>query len=198
MYQMFHLYKIYHILYCYVNIFKKIIQNQGICNIMTNEKRNIFCKNQIADSFVTLLKERNIQNISVTDIVQTAQVSRISFYRNFKDKEDILRYYITRETDRWLSQTTDNYLTLTKESIKPYIVFLLNHMYEYREITDILMRDERMYLLEEEFDRRFFERLADISSCWQIVYNIGGVYKLFCYWAKTGYKETPQEIAELV
>ena len=165
---------------------------------MTNEKKNLYCKNQIADGFVELLKDREIQNISITEIVEKAQVSRITFYRNFKDKEDILRYYIVRETDKWLSQTDDNYITLTKESIKPYIIFLLTHMYEYRDFTEILMRDERMYLLEEEFDKRFFYRLSDSSSAWKIVYNVGGVYKLFCYWAKTGYKETPQEVAELV
>ena len=86
---------------------------------MTNEKKNLYCKNQIADSFVELLKDRKIQTVSITEIVEKAQVSRITFYRNFKDKEDILRYYIVRETDKWLSQTEDNYITLTKESIKP-------------------------------------------------------------------------------
>ena len=105
-----------------------MIQKGVFCNIMTNEKRNLFCKNQIADGFVELLRERKIQDISVTDIALKAQVSRISFYRNFKDKEDILRYYIARKTNKWLSATDDNYITLTKESIKPYIVFLLTHM----------------------------------------------------------------------
>ena len=175
-----------------------MIQKGVFCNIMTNEKRNLFCKNQIADGFVELLKNEKIQNISVTDIALKAQVSRISFYRNFRDKEDILRYYIARETDKWLDNTEDNYITLTRESIRPYIIFLFEHMYEYREITDILMRDERMYLLEEEFDKRLFSRMSDTASPWEIVYKIGGVYKLFVYWAKNGYQETPQEVAELV
>lgn len=26
----------------------------------------------------------------------------------------------------------------------------------------------------------------------------GGFYKLFCYWAETGYEKTPEEIAALV
>ena len=94
-----------------------MIQKGVFCNIMTNEKRNLFCKNQIADGFVELLKNEKIQNISVTDIALKAQVSRISFYRNFRDKEDILRYYISRETDKWLDSTEDNYITLTRESI---------------------------------------------------------------------------------
>ena len=35
-------------------------------------------------------------------------------------------------------------------------------------------------------------------NAWEIVYKIGGVYKLYIYWSKNGYKETPQEVAELV
>ncbi len=35
-------------------------------------------------------------------------------------------------------------------------------------------------------------------NAWEIVYKISGVYKLYIYWSKNGYKETPQEVAELV
>ena len=56
------------------------------------------------------------------------------------------------------------------------------------------MKTDKLYLLEEEFDKRLFARLSDTASPWEIVYKIGGVYKLFVDWAKNGYRETPQEI----
>ena len=61
-----------------------------------------------------------------------------------------------------------------------------------------MMRDSRMYLLEAEFDKRFRATLKDVADPWHIAFTIGGFYKLFCYWAETGYKKTPQEIAEYV
>lgn len=155
-------------------------------------------KDRIANAYIKLLEQKKYSDITIVDIVNTAEAGRISFYRNFQNADDILRYYIIRETDKWLTQTDENYLTLTQSDLKPYIVFLLTHMYEYRHITDILMREGKMYLMEEEFDRRFFARLMEHESVWQIVYEVGGIYKLFYYWAKNGYKETPQEIAELV
>ena len=58
------------------------------------------------------------------------------------------------------------------------------------------MKADKMLLLEEEFDRRFFARLGGRANAWEIVYKAGGVYKLFAYWAKNGYRETPREVAE--
>ena len=161
-------------------------------------KRPVTVKDRIAGAFIRLLKKRDYHEITVVDIITEAQSGRVSFYRNFTDKDDVLRYYITSVTDDWLSQTEENYLTLTKESLSPYIVWLFEHMYEHRDFTDILMKTDKLYLLEEEFDKRLFARLSDTASPWEIVYKIGGVYKLFVYWAKNGYKETPQEVAELV
>lgn len=162
------------------------------------KKRPETVKDRIAAAFIRLLKKRDYHEITVVDIITEAQSGRVSFYRNFQDKDDILRYYIETVTDEWLSQTDDNYLTLTRESIQPYIVWLFEHMYKHKDVVNILIKIDKLYLLEEEFDRRFFERLGDTVNAWEIVYKIGGVYKLFVYWAKNGYKETPREIARLV
>lgn len=77
-------------------------------------------------------------------------------------------------------------------------MWLFEHMYEHRNYTDILMKTDKLYLLEEEFHKRLFAQLSDTASPWEIVYQTGGVYNLFVYWAKNGYRETPQEVAALV
>ena len=76
--------------------------------------RNIQVKSDIANAFIELLKCNEFDKISVVDIISKAQVARNSFYRNFENKDDILCYYIGKETDEWLSQTEENYITLTK------------------------------------------------------------------------------------
>lgn len=157
-----------------------------------------FVMNSIADSLAELLMKKAFDEISISEITQAAQVSRNSFYRHFTDKEDILRFYISRETEKWLSETKENYLTLIDKGIREYIVFLLEHMFQYRNFVDILIRDRKMHLLEAEFDKRFRNILSEESNPWQIAFTTGGFYKLFCYWAETGYKKTPREIAEYI
>lgn len=160
--------------------------------------RCIQVKNDIANAFVVLLKDKRFDDIKIVDIISKAQVARNSFYRNFENKEDILRFYIEKATDEWLLKTNENYITLTKNGIKDYIVFLFTHMYEYRDIVKILMKNGKMHLIENEFDKRFFALLSGLYSPWEIAYKIGGVYKLFCYWVGTGYEKTPEEVAECI
>lgn len=65
-------------------------QNGGVCTNMGNQDRNSYVRHAIADATVRLLEERPLDQISVSQIVTAAQVSRNSFYRNYASKEDIL------------------------------------------------------------------------------------------------------------
>ena len=45
-------------------------------------------KQWLVDALVTLMKDETIEDISITEIVQTADLSRRTFYRAFKTKDD--------------------------------------------------------------------------------------------------------------
>ena len=51
-------------------------------------------KEAIAIALVQLMKRKNFEDISVSEIVKIAGVGRSSFYRNFESKKDVLSYYI--------------------------------------------------------------------------------------------------------
>ena len=51
-------------------------------------------KQLIFQTALALFKEKGFENVSVEDIVRTAQVSRGSFYTYFKNKEDLLGNYV--------------------------------------------------------------------------------------------------------
>ncbi len=155
-----------------------------------------YVMDKITCSLIELMNETPIGSISICAIIDNAGVSRNSFYRHFHDKDDILRYYISSETEQWLSKTGINYLNVS--SAQEYVIFLLRHLYEYRNTINLLIRDNKMSLLEEEFDKQFNANLSSVTDPWHIAFTIGGFYKLFCYWAKTGYEKTPEEIAAYI
>ena len=55
-----------------------------------------FLKECIRKAFVTLLKEKKPGDITVTEIAARAGVSRMTYYRNYLDKEDIIREHIAQ------------------------------------------------------------------------------------------------------
>ena len=82
-----------------------------------------YVMDRITHSLIELMNETPIGNISICAVIDNAEVSRNSFYRHFQDKDDILRYYISSETEQWLSRTGISYLNAS--SPQDYIVFLL-------------------------------------------------------------------------
>ena len=57
---------------------------------LSNEKMNQITRESICRAMLLLLKEKDFQDISITELTQRANVSRNGFYRNFATKEDIL------------------------------------------------------------------------------------------------------------
>ena len=57
---------------------------------LSNEKANMITKNSLKDALLHLLLEKSFEKISITEIVKYANVSRVSFYRNYNSKEELL------------------------------------------------------------------------------------------------------------
>ena len=56
-------------------------------------------KQWLVDALVTLMKDEAIEDISITEIVQTADLSRRTFYRAFKTKDDLIDYLCRQLAD---------------------------------------------------------------------------------------------------
>lgn len=74
--------------------------------------------NQILDALQTLLENKNIQTISVSEIAQTAGIGKGSIYYYFPSKEAILEALITRSYEKPL-ETAKNLAKQT--NISPFI-----------------------------------------------------------------------------
>ncbi len=61
---------------------------------MSNQESNAITKECIETALIRLMKKKPFSEITITDIIQTAGVSRSSYYRNYDSKEAILDQYI--------------------------------------------------------------------------------------------------------
>ena len=148
----------------------------------------------ITDTLLSLLKTQMMEEIRIVDLVRLAGVSRNSFYRNFKDKDDVLRHYISEVTDIWYQKANLDFLSYKKDY--QFFIPLLHYLHEHRDLASILIRNGKLILLKEEFDRRAFIRLNGVEDPWYFAYVSGGVFSVYRRWAETGYEKTPEEIAE--
>lgn len=53
-------------------------------------KREALAEAYITEALLILIQKKNYRDISITEICAKAGVTRMSFYRNFRCKEDVL------------------------------------------------------------------------------------------------------------
>lgn len=159
-----------------------------------NSTKNSYVKKQLTDTLIRLLKKKKINEITVDELCKTAGVGRVSFYRNYQSKENILSEYIQNVTEDWIRQNGSLHISIPAS--REYIISLLNHLYDFRGFIDILLKNNLTYLLEKEFDQRISEHLRISENPYSIAYTAGGFFKLFLYWADTGYQLSAEEIAD--
>ncbi len=58
-------------------------------------KREALVGAYITDALLLLMRKKDYKDISITEICEKAGVTRMSFYRNFESKEDILKKWTT-------------------------------------------------------------------------------------------------------
>ena len=99
---------------------------------MNNQEKNTYVRSQILAALLKMMREQTFADISVSALVSTAQVGRASFYRNFTDKEDVLR----QENDRLTAQWKQSYDAVEHTAPNELLVSLLDF---YKERSDFYL-----------------------------------------------------------
>jgi len=79
------------------------------------KRKDVIITDSIIQALFILLKERELSDISVTDLVAKAGVSRSSFYRNFNSFEDVIYSYFMENAQKWWKENEQAFLYGEKE-----------------------------------------------------------------------------------
>ena len=144
---------------------------------------------RITDGLLDLMQEKPFEEITVSDIVQRAEVGRASFYRHFDSKEAVMRHHMARLLKEWGRE----FEAIGKlEELGPS---LLRHFYGHRNFYLLLHRcGMSHYLLEAirnamELDNKSDEDVYPLS-CFA-----GGLYGLVDEWMRRGMAIPPEKLS---
>lgn len=108
------------------------------------DKRSKQSSSLIFNAFKTLLYEKSYSDIRITEVIERAQVSRATFYRNYDTLEDILRYECDQKfidlkeyiTKYYLNQNSERNTHHPLDLLKPFLRF----WYLDSDIVELLIR----------------------------------------------------------
>lgn len=158
------------------------------------ELRSDLSKKYIADALIILMKKKNYSSITIQDIVDKAGLSRMTYYRNFNSKDDIIKFYLESITNEFLSNTN---LSYDPNKFNDYIMILFNHLLSNKELGFILKEANLIYYVKDLFDRFFYNKSNSVKEQYNYYFISGGLYNIYYYWLVSGCKESPEELAEM-
>lgn len=158
-------------------------------------KNNKIVAESITLALIQLMEKKEFHDISITELTKRAGVGRVSFYRNFDDKTDVLRKYLndiqyefmlSREAKRRNSDFTE------------YITELFAHLYNYKDLAHLLLKANMFYLVKEQFDYVYDKLKTTKKEEPALFFLSGGLYNAFYYWVSNDFSGSPEEVAKKI
>ncbi len=162
----------------------------------SNKESNALTRECIESALVLLMKEQSFSEITITDIIRKAGVSRASYYRNYSSKEDILEKFLQKITIEY-----SNALTKYDPSTESFESWL-----------ELLSRTRKLapqfkLLLQAGFGEKILDRFIAqcnksnnesnpdlfITNC----YTAGGIYSVLSQWVLSDMEIADNTIATI-
>ena len=163
---------------------------------MNNAEKNSYVKNQITNTLLEMIKKQPFAQIAVRDLCNEAGVGRASFYRNYETKEDVLTAYIIKQWREYEKQNRLKEYNLDNMiRVQSYFEFC----YSMRPLNDTLIpqKQEGIILKAYEIIMPNLDQ-EESNESFAMSYMAFGLFGVFIKWAKSGYQQTPKEMAEIV
>ena len=159
---------------------------------MSNEGRNAYVIEHITAALLELLREKPIEEISISELCELAGIGRASFYRNFNSKEDILLAYIRKLFQEWTAEGSQS----GNRPLSEFLRSLFSHFEKHRDFYELLNQRKLIYLLKDVIiglsGPKPEQSKEEAYTRAYIAYTLYGWIEV---WFQRGMQETAEEIA---
>ena len=166
----------------------------------TTQEKHDRAKYKLAASIKECMKTTPVDRITVKDIVEGSGLTRQTFYRNFKDKYDLINWYFDKLVLQSFEQIGMGHTV--GESLTQKFAFILNEKVFF---TEAFRSDDRNSLKEHDFElilqfytdliaRKTSQPLDDELHFLLEMYCQGSVY-MTVKWVLGGMKDSPEQMA---
>ncbi|MCK8606785.1 TetR/AcrR family transcriptional regulator [Apilactobacillus ozensis] len=158
-------------------------------------------KNKIVTSMFELLKNKSFDDINVKDICADAGVSRMTYYRNFHSKKDVLAYRF----DSAFTTFVQRLATSHSHNLTDIATIFFELIKEDQTMMEIIIKNNlSMFLLENL--KRYISTLIneevletrEQSSKLLVSLIAGGLTEIIITWTEDGMREPIQSLVIFV
>ncbi|MDD3368601.1 MAG: TetR/AcrR family transcriptional regulator [Lachnospiraceae bacterium] len=155
-------------------------------------------KTYLAQALINLMEKTSIGDISITDITKKAGVSRMSYYRYFGKKEEILESYLDTIIEDYIREV-DSGKAAGQFSDYDHILKSFQFFKQYKDFALCLDRANMSNLLLNRLNGYFSSYVAkptsDFKEKTQLYFYAGALFNTFMQWLENDTKEDEETLA---
>ena len=159
---------------------------------------NILARECIAQALLQLIKEKPLSAITVSELTQRAGVSRMTFYRNYRSKEEIFSLHLRDIFIKYEEEDRQQQLKGIYYD-RAHMLHCFKYWYEYREFFDGLIHcgfgNIFLDYLTQYVQQKWLDETASPKEYYKLSGFAGGFYNIYISGASGGYRESLDEIA---
>ena len=163
---------------------------------------NIQVKQDMYKALLRLMGDKTFSSISVSDITSEANVSRMSFYRNYNAIEDILTEHLVEVVEEYRAKESDTE-SKTVFYEKKYMLRCFRFFYLHREFIDALITAGMGDLFLAKITEYLIQKWIDVEKGTReenlrISAFAGAIYNMYREWSKGDFLELPEDVATIL
>ena len=166
---------------------------------------NIQVKQDMYKALLRLMGDKTFSSISVSDITSEANVSRMSFYRNYNAIEDILTEHLIEVVEEYRAKEAKEPDTGSKTVFyeKKYMLRCFRFFYLHREFIDALITAGMGDLFLAKITEYLIQKWIDVEKGTReeklrISAFAGAIYNMYREWSKGYFLELPEDVATIL
>lgn len=165
---------------------------------MEENNQSKLSKEWIIDALIYLMKRKSFEKITITEITKKAGVARLTFYRHFENKEQVL---IARSQYLFENYFDEIKTNNKKIDIHQALLLCFHYWQQDSEVIALLEKNHLTYLLESSFYTflgKIIENYTNFNTLnsLQKSFIIGGLTHSMIFWISSKSTQAPEEISK--
>lgn len=168
----------------------------GTLRHLSNNEANRITRESICTAFLEIISTKEFHDISISEIVRRAGVSRQSFYRNYNSKEDIVLEIESVMQTELIKKLNDPVYT---ENPKMWYLNFFSLIRANKAVVTILYKADLFETLLKKvpllIESNLMSSTPDLH--YRIIGSMGAVNAVALAWFNDGMKESEDEMADI-
>ncbi len=161
-------------------------------------------KEMIAKSFWDILQTSPYENITISEILANTLLVRKTFYNNFKEKDDIVRYICHNLMAEYMTRLTSSAEFTLYNFARTFYIFGK----EKREIFTLLFQNRIFHIFNEAFNNHMalvnsilphniLNAVDEENLSFIFAFHAQGTLAMFELWVKSGFEKSVDQMAAI-